>query len=56
MLQEQKAEMVERWIVNLGASSSMTSNCKWLANYHKLSKSKKIWMENERYIYAVGVG
>jgi len=42
MLQEQKAEVAEMWIVNSGASSSMTSNCKWLANYHKLSKPKKV--------------
>ena len=25
-------------------------------NYHKLLKLKKVWMEDERYIYAVGVG
>jgi len=56
MLQEQKAEVAERWIVNLGASSSMTSNCEWLANYCKLSKPKKVWMGDERYIYAVGIG
>ena len=56
MLQEQKAEIVERWIVDLGASSSMTSNCEWLANYCKLSKPKKVWIGDERYIYAVGIG
>jgi len=56
MLQEQKAKVAERWIVDLGASLSMTSNCKWLANYHKLSKPKKIWMGDERYIYTVGIG
>jgi len=48
--------VAERWIVNLGASSSMTSNHEWLANYCELSKLKKVWMEDERYIYAVGVG
>ena len=42
ILQEQKAEMAERWIVNSGASSSMTSNYEWLVNYHKLSKLKKV--------------
>ena len=56
MLQEQKAEVVERQIIDLGASSSMTFNCEWLANYYELSKPKKVWMENKRYIYAVGVG
>jgi len=56
MLQEQKTEVAERWIVNSGASLFMTSNCEWLANYCKLSKPKKIWMGDERYIYAVGVG
>ena len=56
MLQEQKAEVAERWIVDLGASSSMTSNCEWLANYRKLSKPKKVWMGDKRYIYAVGIG
>ena len=56
MLQEQKAEVAERWIVDLGASSSMTSNCEWLANYRKLSKPKKVWIGDERYIYAVGIG
>jgi len=34
----------------------MTSNCEWLANYRKLSKPKKIWMGDERYIYTVGIG
>jgi len=42
MLQKQKAEMAERWIVNSGASSFMTSNHEWLANYRELSKSKKV--------------
>jgi len=55
MLWERKVEVVERWIVDLGISSSIISNCKWLANYHKLSKPKKVWMGDERYIYAVGV-
>ena len=56
MLQEQKAEVVERWIVSLGISLSMTSNHEWLANYRELSKPKKVWMGDERYIYAVDVG
>ena len=34
----------------------MTSNCEWLANYRKLSKPKKVWIGDERYIYAVGIG
>jgi len=34
----------------------MTSNREWLANYHELSKPKKVWMGDERYIYAMGVG
>jgi len=34
----------------------MTSNYEWLANYHELSKPKKVWMGDERHIYAVGVG
>jgi len=55
MLQKQKTKVVERWIVNSDASLSMTSNRKWLANYHELSKLKKVWMEDKRYIYAVGV-
>ena len=48
--------MAERWIVDLSASLSITSNCEWLANYRKLSKPKKVWMGDERYIYAMGVG
>ena len=56
MLQEQKAEVAERWIVDLGASSSITSNCEWLANYCKLSKPKKVWMGDKRYIYTVDIG
>ena len=56
MLQKQKAEVAERWIVNLGVSLSMTSNREWLANYCKLSKPKKVWMGDERYIYAVSIG
>jgi len=56
MLQEQKTEVAERWIVDLDASSSMTSNREWLANYCELSKLKKVWMGDERYIYAVGIG
>ena len=56
MLQEWKAEVAERWIVDSGASLFITSNCEWLANYCKLSKPKKVLMEDERYIYTVGVG
>jgi len=48
--------VAERWIVNSGTSLSITSNHEWLANYHKLSKLKKVWMGDRRYIYAVGVG
>jgi len=42
MLQKQKVEVAERWIVNSGASLSITSNYEWLANYHKLLKPKKV--------------
>jgi len=55
MLQERKAEIAERWIVDSGASSSMTSNYEWLANYY-LSKLKKVWIGDKRYIYAISVG
>ena len=34
--------MAERWIVDSGTSSSMTSNREWLVNYHELSKLKKV--------------
>jgi len=34
----------------------MISNHDWLANYHELSKLKKVWIGDERYIYAVDVG
>ena len=34
----------------------MTSNHEWLANYYELSKPKKVWIGDERYIYAVDVG
>ena len=33
----------------------MTSNCDWLANYCELSKLKKVWIGDERYIYTMGV-
>ena len=55
MLQKWKAEMAERWIVDLDASSFITSNHEWLVNYHELSKLKKTWMGDKRYIYAVSV-
>jgi len=42
MLQEQKTKVAEKWIVDSGASSSMISNHEWLANYHELSKPKKV--------------
>jgi len=42
MLQEQQAEVAERWIINLGASLFMISNYEWLANYYKLLKPKKV--------------
>ena len=56
MLQEQKVEVAERWIINLGTSLSITSNCEWLVNYRELSKPKKVWMGDKRYIYAIDVG
>jgi len=48
--------MAKKWIVDSGISSSITSNCEWLVNYHELSKPKKVWIGNERYIYTVDVG
>ena len=56
MLQEQKAEVAERWIVDSDTSLSMISNHDWLANYHELLKPKKVWIGNKRYIYAMDIG
>ncbi|OBZ71294.1 Retrovirus-related Pol polyprotein from transposon TNT 1-94 [Grifola frondosa] len=48
--------MLMRWIVDSGASSPMSSQRDWFIHYTSLSSPKRVWLGDERFILAVGIG
>ena len=47
---------LNNWLVDSGASSTMSSRRDWFINYQKLSSPVRVWLGDERYILAVGIG
>ena len=45
-----------RWIVDSGASVPMTSRRDFFASYRPLVTPKRVWLGDERFILAVGIG
>ena len=48
--------LLSHWIVDSGASSPMSSQRDWFHTYRDLIPPKKVWLGDERYILATGVG
>jgi len=49
-------DMGSKWIVDSGASSHMSSRRDWFVTYQKLQEPRRVWLGDERFILAVGVG
>ena len=45
-----------RWIIDSGASSSMSSQHTWFSTYTPLASPKRVWLGDKSYILATGVG
>ncbi|KIL57633.1 hypothetical protein M378DRAFT_16140, partial [Amanita muscaria Koide BX008] len=54
-LNERKS-LLKRWLIDSGASSPMSSQRHWFHMYRDLSPPKKVWLGDERYILATGIG
>ena len=48
--------LLSHWIIDSGASSPMSSQHDWFHTYRDLIPPKKVWLGDERYILATGVG
>ncbi|GBE88792.1 Retrovirus-related Pol polyprotein from transposon TNT 1-94 [Sparassis crispa] len=51
-----RGDDLHRWIVDSGASSHMTSHREWFVNYRALATPKRVYLGDERFILAVGIG
>ena len=45
-----------KWIIDSGASSPMSCHRNWFHTYQEISPPKKVWLGNDRYILAKGIG
>ena len=45
-----------RLIIDSGASSPMSCHCDWFHMYQDISPPKKVWLGDDRYILAKGIG
>lgn len=49
-------DTLTRWIVDSGASAPMCSQRDWFVSYAPLAAPKRVWLGNERFILATGIG
>ncbi|KAF5363875.1 hypothetical protein D9756_000060 [Leucocoprinus leucothites] len=49
-------DMTSKWVVDSGASLHMSSHWDWFITYQKLQEPRRVWMGDERFILAIGVG
>ena len=52
----QQLSLLIKWIIDSGASSPMSSQCNWFHMCHDITPPKKVWLGNECYILATGIG
>ncbi|CDO76034.1 hypothetical protein BN946_scf184818.g2 [Trametes cinnabarina] len=45
-----------QWLVDSGASSPMSSQRDWFVSFKTLPTPKRVWLGDERYIHATGIG
>lgn len=52
----QRSTSLNKWLVDSGASNTMSSRRDWFINYQQLASPVRVWLGDERYIHAVGIG
>ena len=52
----QRSSLLVKWIIDSGASLPMSSQRNWFHMYRDISPLKKVWLGDERYILATGIG
>jgi hypothetical protein len=52
----QRLSLLVKWIIDSGASSPMSSQRNWFHMYWDITPPKKVWLGDERYILATGIG
>ena len=52
----ERSGLLMKWIIDSGASSPMSSHCNWFHMYRDISPLKKVWLGNDRYLLATGIG
>jgi len=49
-------DLTDHWLIDSGASRTMSSQCDWFQAYQLLATPHKVWLGNNSYILAHGVG
>jgi Reverse transcriptase (RNA-dependent DNA polymerase)/gag-polypeptide of LTR copia-type/GAG-pre-integrase domain len=52
----ERSGLLTKWIIDSGASSPMSSHRDWFHMYRDISPPKKVWLGDNRYILATGIG
>ena len=52
----QQNDLANRWLINSGASRTMSSQHDWFQAYQPLATPRKVWLSDNSYILAHGVG
>ena len=52
----ERSGLTTKWIIDSGASSPMSCHRNWFHMYRDISPQKKVWLGDNRYILAMGIG
>ena len=55
-VQNEHKSFQNHWIIDSSASSPMSSHCLWFHMFKELNLPKKVWLGNNSYILATGIG
>ena len=51
-----QSNLLHKWVVDSGCTSHMSSNCRWFISLQELSTPRRVWLGDESYILATGIG
>ena len=52
----EQSGLICKWIIDSGALSLMSCHRNWFHTYREISPPKKVWLGDDRYILAKGIG
>ena len=51
-----RSNLLHKWVVDSGCTSHMSSNRRWFVTFRELSTPRRVWLGDDSYILATGIG